>query len=379
MQSTNSVARGVRNITLAAAGMALVFTAILPSLVAAAGSVRFSGLSIGDHCIGMVGTGGDSVHLTWKSGTGALKADETFLLNEYGGGVYCAPDPSTFIASGDRLKVVDASSVHKLTIPVLSMRLNRVTASITGTGPAGKVLKVYCPNSPFPAFEPCMWTKNVTVPSNGQWSVNYPYGPITGGSFGSVVWKNAAGDRVYANAIAPYVEVILGTSGVNGAFRQGETANVQIQNPTTHAVKATTSAVGDSLNGEFSAVLRDAGDHKYSIAPGDRLVSNISSDVNWVVPNVDGTASAATDMVSGHCYDAGSSAKLVEVWIYRNAKHFGPAIVDVDVTGYFEFNFHETTWDSYRNGAEVHSGDTVWLMCMQSGGDWVDKSFIAGA
>ena len=86
---------------------------------------------------------------------------------------YCSP--SNIIEVGDRLKITKGAASHTLTIPDLTATVNRTSDVMSGTGPAGATLKLLCGGHPFGQFEPCLWTRKVTVNGSGNWSAQVPF------------------------------------------------------------------------------------------------------------------------------------------------------------------------------------------------------------
>ena len=114
-----------------------------------------------------------------------------------------------------------------------------------------------------------------------------------------------------------------------------------------------------------------------SVSAGDRLTANIASDADWIVPEVEGEANPSNDTVSGRCFDTGTSLGVARVLLFRAGHRRGDAWPNVEADGSFAFDF--TDGGFYVDPAVIKSGDRLEIMCMQTGGDWVQRVIFAGA
>lgn len=354
--------------TVIAVGAALLLAVSLPGIAAAAPvPIRFD-IYLGGQCVDGVASPDAVVDVVWKDATGAVKARVT-ALNFYGRWSYCAPDPSTVVEIGDSIKASDGSSTRTLVLPRLTVNVNRVDDVVRGKGPAGAMLRLNCGGGPFPSpFEPCQWHANVRVAASGSWSLRPGWDLLGGESFG-IRWLSAAGDKVWAFGAGPFVTVTLGSSRFSGATRPNRTAHLVIRDGTTFDVLATGSAVGGGFSGRF----RDNQGHAVPISAGDILSSDISPDIDWIVPDIDAAASPSTDVVSGRCYDAGTAGDVVKIRLFRAGQQRGWAIEGTESDGSFSVYFPGIV---FPDPAVVKSGDRILISCMQTNADSVQKSFI---
>jgi hypothetical protein len=367
-----------RKFSIAALASAMMLVALAPGALAGAApaptSITFDYLQLGSQCVYATAAPSVSVELTWKDSFGALKFSETQLSNEFGDLYYCSPGASVVIAIGDRLRATVGSTTHRLVIPELTIDVNRALNKLKGTAPAGATLRVECGGGPLPAFEPCMWSKRISASANGKWSKLVPWDAI-GGEMFFVRWKSAGGDIVYAMAITPFVTVTLGKSQFTGATGAGQAAHLTLSDATTHEVEASGSAVGDP-NGRFSGRFRDAAGNRVPVSPGDELDGYVAPDADMIVPDIEATASAGTNTVSGRCFDTGRSDRTVFLQLFRSGHERGWVVESTDVDGNFAIDFMA---DGFRDPANVKVGDKILVQCMQTGGDWVQRNIVAGA
>jgi len=365
-----------RRFSIVSLASALMLAALAPVALAGASPtpIKFDYLQIGSQCVYASANPGSSVELVWRAAGGAVKLQETQVTGEFGDLYYCSNNPSTVLAIGDRLRATDGSIAHRLVIPELTINVNRVNDSLKGRGPAGATLRVECGGGPLPSFEPCMWRKLVIASSEGKWSKIVPW-DVIGGSMFFVRWKSGSGDIVYAMAITPYVTVTLGQARFSGATGAGRTANLTLADATTHAVKASASVVGGPSGGTFSGKFRNMVGNGVAVSPGDELSADIAPDADMIVPDIDATASAASNIVSGRCFDTGRSDRLVFLHLFRGGEERGWSLEGTEADGTFAIDMSA---DGFRNPVNVKVGDRILVQCMQTGGDWVQRNIVAG-
>lgn len=352
-----------------------MLVALVPGALAGAAPrpIVFDYLQLGSPCVYATAPAGASVELTWKDSSGALKFRETQVAGQSGDLYYCSPDPPTLLAIGDRLKATDGSVTHLLVIPELTIKVNRIRNSVKGTGPAGATLRVECGGGPLPSFEPCIWRKLVVTSSEGKWSKLVPW-DVIGGEMMFVRWKGAAGDIVYAMAITPYLTVTLGQARFSGATATGQTAHLTLADPTTHVVEASASPVGGPSGGTFTGRFRDVLGNSVPVQPGDELDADVAPDADMIVPDIKASASAATNIVSGRCFDTGRSVRTVFLHLFRAGHERGWALEGTDDQGNFEIDMLA---DGFREPVNVKVGDRILVACMQTSGDWVQRNIVA--
>ncbi len=377
-EQTHRAGMRARKLSIAALASAMMLVALAPGAFAGAAPrpIVFDYLQIGSPCVYATGPASVRVKLVWRDSNGALKFRETQVANESGDLYYCPPDLSTVLAIGDRLKATDGSVTHKLVIPNLTINVNRVTDKLKGTAPAGGTLRAECGGGPLPSFEPCLWHKRVTVNAEGKWSKSYPFDAI-GGELFYVRWRSAAADIVYALAVTPFVAITLGESTFSGATKAGQTAHLKLHDPATHAVKADDDAVGDDSGGRFEGEFAAPDGASVPVSPGDELTADIAADANLIVPDVDGTASAETNIVSGRCFDTGRFTGTVFIELFRGGERSGWAFGEPDEGGNFAVDFL-TDGTGFKDPADLEVGDDLLVRCQQTGGDWVQLNVVAG-
>jgi hypothetical protein len=346
---------------------ALLLVGAVPATVSAAGAISISG-DIGGTSLRITAPTDTPLTLTWKSAGGAVKETASFTSSDWGVTYYESVN-ETMLAVGDRIKVSDGTNVHVLVVPQLSINVNRERDTLKGTGPAGDVVRLRCSGGPLPGFEGCVWRDRVRVDSTGHWGRHLPW-DIRGGAMYHAVWLSASGDRVWTTGVAPFVHVTIGRATFSGSFRPDKTAHIVVRDGVTLDPLATGSAVGGSFDGDMSGRFRDAGNAPYRVVPGDRISSDIAADLDFVVPDIQASADAATDTVSGQCFDQQPAA--VKIDLYRNGFHRGYAWDGTDETSHFA-TYMPHPESLFYNEAVIKVGDHVSVACMTPEGDWITR------
>ena len=208
------------------------------------------------------------------------------------------------------------------------------------------------------------------VGSDSEWATGVPFDFIGGAQF-FAQWRSGD-DRVVAWGTAPFISATLDRPWFTGATRSNAVRNIELEG------KASAAVVGDPFDGTFRDRFRDGSDDPVNLAPGDSLTTDISPDAHWIVPDIDASVSVQSDVVSGRCFDTGSSAGLVQVLLHRSGKERGWALLDTEADGSFSFDF-ATDGDPFWTNANVRDGDRITVRCMQSEGDWVQRVLFASA
>ena len=284
---------------VASALVALLVSALVPAVAGAhtpSVPIKFS-VSIGDGCIYGTASDGASVTLSLKSAQGRLKERATVeAASESGYFEYCSSDGDV-VEIGDRIRANDGTSARLLVVPDLSLVINRVDDSFKGRAPAGDYVRLICHYG----WEPCGLSWRIKVNSQGMWGYKPQGFGVTGWQRMSLNWKSDAGDLVAISARGPHVDVTIGSAVVRGSTRANAIATVVLRRAGSNNVAATavTRAGPDGL---FQAKFRNQSGKLVKVRVGDRITSDVSSDVNLIVPNVTLNVDAESGAGYGHMY-----------------------------------------------------------------------------
>jgi hypothetical protein len=169
---------------------------------------------------------------------------------------------------------------------------------------------------------------------------------------------------------APFINVTLGRSQFDGATRSNSVRLIELEG------RASTAVTGDPFDGTFADRFRNNSDQPVNVAPGDVLKAGIAPDSTWVVPQIDATVNATSNVVSGRCYDTGASRNVVQVLLHRSGEERGWAMPNAEPDGSFSFDF-VTDGDPFWTNVDVKTGDRITVRCMQAEGDWVQRVLFA--
>jgi hypothetical protein len=111
---------------------------------------------------------------------------------------------------------------------------------------------------------------------------------------------------------------------------------------------------------------------------GNRLSApGLAADASWIVPRVNARADAATDEVSGRCFDAGSSAGLYDIRVFTPAgDHRARSMGSTDSFGRFSVDMGDEVGGMWHSPGDLQPGDTVVVGCLQQTGDWAQREII---
>ncbi len=360
-QRSGHIARG----SLAAIFIVLGVTLLLPAAVTAApAQIRFDlELAAPGACIGVYSAPNETLSIVWRGADGALKANISGL-SEGSVGI-CPDDDSTFVAPGDRIKATVGSYTRNYVVPYLSLRVDRVADVIGGTGPAGRTLIVEWSGG---RFGDTVQSRGVRVGQDGTWSLSRA---VDAGATASVSWTSPNNDNLRIYGSSAWLTVTLGKAAFTGSAAPFTEVDITVENGTTsHGV--TTAAP----NGPFSGAFRKPNGRVDAIAPGDHISApNVAADMDWIVPDVQIAADAATEMVTGQC-----AGTIAAIRLYRSGHQFPVGFVLVspgsssEYQDEFEFDFSDPRASDYvtgieSNAANVKHGDRLTVECIVESGD----------
>jgi hypothetical protein len=340
---------------------ALMTGALAPGYVAAATAPITLDTRIGGNCVEGRASEYSTVRMSLKSAAGQLKAAATIQASEYGGWYYCSPD--AVVEIGDQFRVNDGTNEHLLIIPELTLVINRVDELFKGRAPAGDYVRLICGYAS--GMEGCMASWRLRANAEGRWGYK-PGWDVQGWQRMSLAWKSDAGDLVTLGARGPHVDVTIGSAIVRGATRANTQATVVLRRAGSNRI-AGTAVKNANAEGLFQTKFRNATGKLVNVRVGDRITSNVSPDLDLIVPNVTLTADAAADTITGTCASWSSFA-----------------IVTISQSEYFKrYAFMEDdgtfTVDLGEDDVDLLSGVKVRASCFLGGNDFVGRSAVTPA
>jgi hypothetical protein len=246
-------------------------------------------------------------------------------------------------------------------VPDLSARVNRVTDRARGTGPAQQIVKVGWAGGD--VFE----QRRVRVRADGTWSFQLPF-DVRGGQSITLDWKSAKGDTVNTGGSAALMVATLGSARFIGNSSK-PFADVEVLIDGVN--DGSWSGQSDHF-GQFTGRFRRATGELIEVAAGDHISApSIASDLDWVVPDVQISADATTEMVVGQC-----AGTLAVVELFRTGHRRGFVLAVPGLSDEFEFDFSDPFASDHVTGlsanpANVKHGDRLRVQCILGTGDRV--------
>ena len=287
-----------RSSALAGALALTIGAALVPASALAATPITFGhegadGILLRDHCVfGHAAASSDGT-LTWRSSNGTLKVNTPIETSDFGTFSYC--DPTAVLKIGDVLKLNDSHSVRYLTVPRLTLKVDRVNNEFRGFAPANSNLTVWS----HWAFSDFYSSEDVVANSDGRWVLDED-NDVHGGTNSYLDWHSPKGDIVTVHSGSPEIDVIVGRSDFAGFATPGSTFKVTLRDGLTDAIKGTSTSVADEY-GSVSGQFRGPNGHAVAVAVGDRVVGRkLATDLDWIVSDASAIGDVPSDNGVGH-------------------------------------------------------------------------------
>jgi hypothetical protein len=352
---------------------ALLLGMVIPGVAAAANRPITFTLYTFDWCLRGYASDGATVTYRIKDAAGNLKDQGSTEASGVTGSFFadCADSyPGWAIEPGYRITASDGHSSRTFVVPDLRMYVNRITDAAWGIAPAGSHLLMEYLWPAYSGWEILIHEREITADENGRFRLDlHKHYEIDGGDGVSAEWSSPQGDTVNFGADAPHVTVTLGKSDFTGEARMYSTATTTLTDSTSHAFLASASVTVGFGQG-FKATFRDANGKRHAVAPGDQLRSNVAADAAFIVPDIDVSADAATDTVTGRCYNTGRATAQMHISVYRTGIRRGYVYAGTESDGTFTYKFEKR---DFPDPAVLKPGDKLLVRCFQVNGDIVEK------
>ncbi len=351
----------MRRLSLAATLAILVMAGLMPATVAAAPVMTFgngyTGLILGSRCVNGHGPANASVRVVWKSKSGTIKAVVDVTSTNSGEWNYCSS--ARRLAVADTIRASTGSNARTVPMPNITLTGNRETGAFRGRGLPGATGDLWYHAGIFADY---FENAQVTAGADGRWFLPQGDGSgASGGIMGEIFWTTANGDVLIGRTVVPYVEVTIGRAFVSGGSRAHSSGAVNLRDPLTDALRGRATATTDEY-GFFAGRFVNANGKPVNARVGDRVVSPLSSSIDWHVPNIEGSADVPNDMVEGRCHSTEIEALFVLVRVYRTGNQRGFAMGNLDGTGAFEIDFGEPE-SFFYDPANIKHGDRIVISC----------------
>jgi hypothetical protein len=355
---------------------AVILTLMAVADAGAAAPVTFGeseggGLQLGSACLNGRAPADTPIRIVWKSASGRIKARVDTTSNLGGGWDYCSE--TKHLRVGDTIKAVVNGTKRTVTMPKVTIASDRVR-EFHGRGPANAQGDLwYTPGGrgiPHQRY----WL--VTTDSAGRWSRVVKSSLMGKGGLAEIDWSTPEGDYFTAYMNTPYVQLTLGKSQFAAGGRALTDGVVRLRDPADSSLRGRATVSLDHYGGGTGQFL-DGNGNPVAVRAGDRMVSNLASNLDWLVPDVTGSADVAHDLVNGACSSTEISPTDALVRVIRTRRVRGYVWVGpfADSDGNFVADFGEPPSPFYNSPANIKHGDRVTIDCYYDTGDIVSMAF----
>lgn len=298
---------------------------------------------------GFAGGAGNVIILEHRKANGTLRKKHTLEIQP--GGLWSVACPGPAVASGDELRVFSESGqtlYYTLTIPVLTLVLDRVGNVVKGGFPGGanQVLlsRGFCDVATFNCDLEAQ--DDLTAPDGDTFNLA---GPVDAADWATLTWWRGS-DKIERVSSAARLVVKPGTSKVQvmgGSF--GKKVSVTLKRGTK--IGRGSATIGSD---RFAKVTIRRNGAPMTIKVGDVISASVASDAKLTVPafNLYPTDGA----LNGRCFKGGSVA-------YRITSGAGQFLSEGTATAESEFG----TWGHPESN--LQSGNKVSAWCANAKGD----------
>jgi len=268
----------------------------------------------------------------------------------------CFTNPAT---PGDKLRATGGGSDRTVTIPVLTLRANRVSDTVSGKWIPSTGMSVCVTHYTYLSSQVGACLPD-TSDSNGSYSIDFTSQfNVDGGDYVYATYASGS-DQFQLTIYVPFMVVSRAEAFVQGALNPGQVATLELQDGATN-VRGTAVVQNGNYNA-FSGYFRNAAGNYVRPRPGDIVDASFASDAVITIPDITGSGVAATDVVTGHCMPN----RPFELFVYKpnysdTATRYGIS----DGSGNFSRDF----------SADINlvSGDRIRVTCRYNTGDLVRR------
>lgn len=249
----------------------------------------------GSTCAQGTGPAGQGLKVFLKTGAG-VTLDSLILMADFGGQWSACFDRA--IRPGMKLTAKHGALQRTITVPSLSVRVDRVADVISGVGPADSTLDVAISECN-PAGCAAPTHRPETVGANGRYSLVVGDIDLIGGDEVEIRLDKPSGDVFRAFAEAPSLTVSLANKVFAGCMPKGGlTFTLKTAGGT---LRSTASKQNDVECGGLNLKFKHNGS-PVTIAVGDVIRGSFSTDARLVWPDWSLAATAGGSTVSGQCF-----------------------------------------------------------------------------
>jgi hypothetical protein len=297
----------VRRLVIGALAIGMSLTLLLPAAVSAAPRPITLFVSVLDtnHCLEGRVKNNATVNVTLRSSSGNVRGVGRNIPADADGFwsfcVYRGP----VIHSGDSItvKVQETHQLRTVTVPQLSVRVDRDADTVYGYGPANETLSVNVWDFQQIVSEYDI-TENVTTSSTGHYGIDFSnQADLVGDAVAIVTWASPEGDLFDITGGAPFISVKYASANFTGETNRGDRLKVTLKDSNGDVIAKGNEVGFECCQGVYDGNFYRDRNHEYEVVGGEQVIGPaLGSDTGWVVPEVEGKVILSTDVVTGTCF-----------------------------------------------------------------------------
>ena len=291
-----------------------------------------------------------------STGTVIEKASSQFDL---GGHTYVCFDDN--FVPGMKVSALTNGATRTVTVPKLSVRVNRVTDVVSGVGPASKTLEVSIVH--FSSFKTSKTTViNKKVSSAGTWSMDTTSSiNLIGADRIGIIYRASTGDNFLLDGVTPFVGVRIASSRVIGSVNEGGDVAVTLKT-SAGATRARAHLVSANNSQPQDGVFVNTSGYAVAARVGDKVASNAGTNGSFTISNLTVGVNTATNTVYGTCL----ASKPMKIEVTTPSPYvFTRTFTTCNSAGHYSL---DTT-----ASVDIAAGDRVLVTVRLSSGDTISR------
>ena len=311
------------------------------------------------------------VKFEWRDSDGSLK-DRFSVKSDSDGNINSACYFPDVIESGDTIKVTVGTSSRTITVPRLTLNVDRDTDTAWGKSTPDTELHVALSkaNNSFNYDDFTFFDEFPTTDGSGAYSVDFGSldgADILGSDYVDTYWTDANGDTVDLERSTPNFLATIGKPYVDVDGNPGTTRSASLYSVPSGTLLAHTTA---TLSDYDELRFYDADGSPVRVEPGNQIVTDLASDATLTVPTIAATINKSTGKVTVNC-GLGAGYAVFVATHDRNYVRYGNRSGHTNGSGIFVADF------GVAPKTAIKSGDNVQVYCMLASGDTVSRVFTA--
>lgn len=308
--------------------------------------------SLFDGCVTLVGAQNSLASVAQIAESGETLQVMTVGSGPNGIANGCFTEP---VAAGMRIWVNQNAVTRTITIPSLTMKIDRVGDVVSGHAPAGTKVSIQVTHW-ITLGSGASYAKTPIANSKGAWTADFTSKiNFIGGDLVTSSMINAKGDTFALTAYAPRLVVQAGTSKLSGTLLPGGHTTAVLKS-STGVTRATAYLSSVDAETDATGLFMKAGGAAATVRTGDVVTAPFATDARVKVVPFTIVADAASDHISGSC----PAGRQMLVMAYHGSSSSG-GYLQCSSTGNFALDLSATY--------DFASGDLVKVTTRQASGD----------